>query len=69
MSENRSVVNAWLTTVPPTDGNYSSALQKATDAELQEAIQVMESRDGKDKSRIAACRREQKRRTKKAQCV
>lgn len=66
MSENCSVVNAWLTSVPPTDSNYSSALQRATDAELQEAIHVMESRNGKDKSRIAACQREVNRRAKKA---
>lgn len=65
MNLNHNIVKGWLTAVPPTDGNYISALQRATDDELQEAIHVMESRNGNDKSRIAACRRELKRRTKK----
>lgn len=65
MSYNDNIVHGWLTAVPPTDSNYISALQRATEAELQEAIDVMESRNGKDKGRITACRRELKRRAKK----
>lgn len=65
MSPYNNIVQGWLTSVPPTDSNYPSALERATDAELQEAIQIMESRDGKDKSRITACRRELKRRVTK----
>lgn len=65
MNHRENVVYGCLTIVPSSDGNYISALQKATDAELQEAITVMESREGKDKSRITACRRELNRRAKK----
>lgn len=65
MSYNENIVRGWLTAVPPSDGNYISALQRATEAELQEAISVMEARNGKDKSRITACRRELNRRAKK----
>lgn len=65
MSHSNNIVRGWLTAVPPTDSNYTSALKRATDAELQEAIQIMESRNGKDKSRIAACHRELKQRVKK----
>lgn len=43
MNENISLVHSSLTSIPYTDCNYISALQRATDSELQEAIRVVES--------------------------
>jgi hypothetical protein len=57
-------INA-LTSIPVSDGNFQYALTKyATIAEIEEAIHIMENRNGTDKSRIAACKREMRRREK-----
>lgn len=45
-----------LTTVPTTDGNFTSALRSATLLELRTAIKLMENKSG-NKSRTAACER------------
>ena len=49
------VVNA-LTTLPANDGNYESSLEKATEEELNEAINIMETSGGRHKMRIRKCR-------------
>ena len=51
-----------LTSIPATDLNFVSCLKGATDLQIEMALEVMRKRDGKDKSRIAACERELKRR-------
>jgi len=54
-----------LTTVPVNDGNYIYALTKyASVANITEAIKIMKSRNGTDKSRITACERELRKRLK-----
>ncbi len=54
----------WLTTVPSTDGNFISALKRAGDSQIMEAVRRMEGKAG-NRSRIAACEGELRRRTKK----
>lgn len=54
----------WLTTVPSTDMNFVSALKGAEDSEIREAVRKMEGKEG-NRSRIAACERELRRRMKK----
>lgn len=49
---------------PATDVNYKPALQRATDEQLREAIEIMKCQRG-NKGRIAACERELRRRGKK----
>ena len=53
-----------LTSLPATDINFTSCLQRATDNQIRLALEAMRNRDGKDKGRIAACDRELKRRNK-----
>lgn len=53
-----------LSSLPSTDGNFLSALSKATDAEISQAIFDMESDGGQHKGRIAACQRELRKRKK-----
>lgn len=54
-----------LTTVPVNDGNYIYALTKyASDDDIAEAIKIMKSRNGTDKSRVTACERELRKRLK-----
>ena len=53
-----------LTSLPATDLNFTSCLQRATDNQIRLALETMRSRDGKDKGRIKACERELKRRNK-----
>ena len=53
-----------LTSLPATDLNFASELQKATNLQIKMSIEVMRNREGKDKSRITACERELKRREK-----
>lgn len=63
MNEQSELVKGYLTCIPTSDGNFRSALQRASDDELNCAIKIMENRDG-NKNRILACRRELKRRLK-----
>lgn len=51
-----------ITDLPAEDYNFKSALSRATGNQIRIALEVMKNRDGKDKSRIAACERELKRR-------
>ena len=53
-----------LTSLPATDLNFTSCLQRATDNQIRLALEAMRSREGKDKGRIKACERELKRRAK-----
>lgn len=51
-----------LVSLPAEDCNFKSALQKATACQIRIAVGCMEQRSGHDKSRIAACKRELRRR-------
>ena len=53
-----------LTSLPATDLNFTSCLQRATDSQIRLALETMQKRDGKDKGRIKVCERELKRRAK-----
>ena len=53
-----------LASLPATDLNFTSCLQRATDNQIRLALEAMRNRDGKDKGRINACERELKRRNK-----
>ena len=51
-----------LISLPATDLNFTSCLQRATDNQIRLALETMRNREGKDKGRIKACERELKRR-------
>ena len=53
-----------LCQLPATDGNFISQISRATDEEISKAIDVIEHRDGHDKARITACKRELRKRGK-----
>ena len=53
-----------LASLPATDLNFTSCLQRATDNQIRLALKTMRNRDGKDKGRIKACEMELKRREK-----
>ena len=53
-----------LTSLPATDLNFTSCLQRATDHDIRLALEIMRNREGKDKGRIKACERELKQRNK-----
>ena len=53
-----------LTSLPATDLNFTSCLQRATDNQIRLALGAMRNRDGKDKGRTKACERELRRREK-----
>lgn len=53
-----------LTTLPATDLNFVSALQRATEVDIELAIETMKENGGQHKTRIKACERELKRRWK-----
>ena len=53
-----------LTSLPATDLNFTSCLQRAADNQIRLALETMRNRDGKDNGRIKACERELKRRNK-----
>ena len=54
-----------LTSLPATDLNFTSCLQRATQNQIRLALETMRNRDGKDNGRIRACERELRRRDKK----
>ena len=58
-----STVHA-LATLPATDLNFTSALRKATDEQIEQAIDKMIDNGGKHKGRIKACQRELDRRNR-----
>ena len=53
-----------LTSLPATDLNFTSCLERATDNQIRLALETMRNRDGEDKGRIKACARELKWREK-----
>ena len=53
-----------LSSLPCNDGNFISALSRATDDEISQAIDVMENSGGHHKGRITACKRELRKRMK-----
>ena len=53
-----------LSSLPATDLNFVACLKRATKEEITQAIEIMKSRDGKDKGRISACERELNKRKK-----
>ena len=53
-----------LTSLPATDINFTSCLQRATDNQIRLALETMRNRNDKDKGRIKACERELNRRAK-----
>jgi hypothetical protein len=59
---NSNIVQA-LIIVPSSDGNYKSYLTNATVLELKTAVKLMQNKKG-NKSRIAACEREIRRKGK-----
>ena len=53
-----------LSSLPASDGNFISVLQRATDEEISNAIDVMATTGGQHKGRITACQRELRKRMK-----
>ena len=53
-----------LMSLPATDGNFISVLSRATVNQIRIAIENMERGTGHNKSRIAACKRELRKRDK-----
>lgn len=53
-----------LCSLPATDLNFTAELERATSNQIRLAIETMEQSGGKNKGRIAACKRELKRRDK-----
>lgn len=53
-----------LSSLPATDGNFISVLNRATDEEITIALDVMATTGGQHKGRITACKRELRKRMK-----
>ena len=53
-----------LSSLPATDLNFISVLNRATDEEISHAIELMENSSGQHKGRITACQRELRKRMK-----
>ena len=53
-----------LSSLPATDGNFISVLNRATDEEIEQAIEIMGNSSGHHKGRITACKRELRKRMK-----
>lgn len=53
-----------LSSLPATDLNFISVLNRATDEEITIALDVMATTGGKHKGRITACQRELRKRMK-----
>ena len=53
-----------LSSLPATDLNFISVLNRATDDEISQAIDVMENSIGQNKGAITACQRELRKRMK-----
>jgi len=51
-----------LSTLPATDLNFTSALQRATTEDIEQAIEKMKASGGQHKTRIKACERELRKR-------
>ena len=53
-----------LSSLPATDLNFTSCLKRATKEQIEKAIEIMEQKETGNKSRITACKRELKKRSK-----
>lgn len=53
-----------LSSLPASDLNFTSVLNRATDDEISQAIDVMENSSCQHKGRITACKRELRKRMK-----
>lgn len=51
-----------LCSLPATDLNFTAELERATSNQIRLAIETMERNGGKNKGRIATCKRELRRR-------
>ena len=51
-----------LSALPCNDGNFKSAMNRATDDEIEKAIEIMKANGGSHKGRILACERELRKR-------
>lgn len=51
-----------LVSLPATDVNFTAELKRATSNQIRLAVETMERNGGKNKGRIAACKRELRRR-------
>ena len=51
-----------LSTLPCNDGNFKSAMNRATDDEIEKAIEIMKTNGASHKGRILACERELRKR-------
>lgn len=51
-----------LCSLPATDLNFVADLERATSNQMRLAVETMERNGGKNKTRIAACKRELRRR-------
>lgn len=51
-----------LSSLPCNDGNFKSAMNRATDDEIEKAIEIMKTNGGSHKGRILACERELRKR-------
>lgn len=56
-----NVINS-LVSLPATDLNFTAELERATSNQIRLAIEMMERNGRKNKGRIAACKRELRRR-------
>lgn len=52
----------YLSALPCNDGNFKSVMSRATDDEIEKAIEIMKSNGGSHKGRILACERELRKR-------
>ena len=53
-----------LSSLPVDDLNFIFVLNRATDEEISQAIEIMENSSGQHKGRITACQRELRKRMK-----
>ena len=51
-----------LSTLPCNDGNFKSAMNRASNDEIEKAIEIMKANNGSHKGRILACERELRKR-------
>lgn len=51
-----------LCSLPATDLNFTADLERATSNQIRLAVETMERNGGKNKTRIAACKRELRKR-------
>lgn len=54
-----------LSSLPVNDGNFKSAMNRASDEDIKSAIDIMKTNGGSHKGRILACERELRKRGKK----